>query len=168
MSADNKVGRDELFARVEILKLARDITSASHDNDTKGPSGVVSAAETLWAFAADGREIAGGCGCGDKEKQPKGFSGTHVVPFSWIPNKEGTNYKMFVMDFVFAEVELTKGEGGAVMALLKRDSYDTQVFTGAEPVKEALAVANTAVTQWLNANPEVVASWLDKQQARQP
>lgn len=152
--------RDELYARVEVLKIAERITGVN------GNESVSEVAHKLWNFALpEGQQIEkGDCGCNNKtasEAKPS----LAVIPFSWVRNQAGNNYKLFVMDFVFAEVEVSKADDKPA-ALLKREGLDTRVFIAADgesraPIHEALEDANASLLQWLNANTEMVRDWLE-------
>ena len=146
------MGRDELFARVEVLKMAARAEMQASE--------IAAAATALWAFASDGRKIASGCGCGDKGKAVKPedstFTGTHVVPFSWTRSASDASWIMWVMDLPLFTVIQREKE----LVELHREGYDARAFTGEHALKNCMQFANDQLVGFLNANVETVRDWI--------
>ena len=153
--------RDELYARVEVLKLAQALSLNTNSNAGEA----MQAAAIMWSFVMpEGEKLdKADCGCGgSKHSNPgstKGFTGTHVVPFSWVPTPDKKNYKLFVMNRVFAEA-YPHGYPGSTEVGLRIEGAQPLVFSGEGGMSAALEAANRALVEYLNAHVDEVAAWL--------
>jgi hypothetical protein len=160
MSKPNTMTRDELFARVEVLKLARDVIAPTISGEE-----LVKQFDVLWTrVLPEGRELDCGCGGSKSSAKPETqtFTGTHVVPFSWVRDAAGTTFTMWVMDAPLYVLTIDKE---AQQAVLVRDGFEPQTFSGKDAGQQGMQAANDGAVAWLNANAEMVREWIASKRA---
>lgn len=158
--SENSMGRDELFARIEVMKMAHACAA-----DGRGADGAARDFGILWkSVVPPDRNLD--CGCGNKAQQQRGFTGTHVLPFSWTRYEGSREYQMFVMDRPFLRITVHKngrhGESDSVLILSGRDFPELAYNDTEDGLRDALQAGLNHLTAWANAHVEEVRAYLDE------
>lgn len=170
----------ELYARVETLKIARDIMLSNRENasraamqdssvggeSVKAPKPISAqqvrqVADTLWGFAMpEGSELDCGCGKGEKHPQQPNHKVT-VLPFAWVRDSSPGIHKKFILmvgTLKFATIE-ADGEVSCTLTLNLPGAV-SQVIVG--KVEKAMKVAVGKLHEWTLHHPasvdEIVAA----------
>jgi hypothetical protein len=150
------MGRDELFSRIEVMKLAH---AGSH---LRGVDAVTEDFGKLWSTVVPA-ERSLDCGCGGKAAQQKGFQGTHVLPFSWTRIDGGVDHVMYAMDKPFLKLVHTGSRSDKTSNLvLSGVGLDSMGFPdNSAGLTEALQVGINHLAAWANAHPEEVRAYIE-------